>query len=136
MDKIIKLVLGALVIFAVGVGVGKFSLPSSKTQTETSTKESETEREVTDRTITRPDGTKETERIVKDVKKDKKESSNTVAIVNKKPDWKVSGLIGYSFKEHVPVYGIDIQRRILGAVSIGAFATTERSVGLSVGYEF
>lgn len=51
---------------------------------------------------------------------------------NDRPDWHVSALVGLPG----PVYGAHVQRRILGPVSVGAWALTSKAAGVSLGVEF
>lgn len=119
-------------MFALGMGVGRYAVPTKVTENEQN--KTETEKEVIEREKTNPDGSIEKEKITKETKK--KENTSTTVVENKKPDWRVSGLLGFSLDKKEPVYGIDVQRRILGAASVGIWATTEKTIGLSVGYEF
>jgi hypothetical protein len=128
----LKLIGIAVVIFALGVGVGRHSFPDKKTESQK--QETDTEKTVINKETTKPDGTKIKETITTDKKQEKKES--LVVIDYKKTQWKVSGLAGYSFDSNKPVYGIDVQRRVLGAAYIGAWGTTDKTVGISLGYEF
>lgn len=125
-----------LALFLLGLGVGRYYIPNKVTEIEKEKKQTETEREVIDREKKNADGSTEKEHIVRDVKKETKEKESLTIVENKKPDWKASALIGYSYDKKQSVYGLDVQRRILGTASIGIWATTDKTIGLSVGYEF
>lgn len=123
-----KIATGLLVVFAVGVGVGRYYIPTNKSQSS----ESENSSETTERETKNPDGTVIKERIVKKIEY----RNNTTVVESKKPDWRALGLAGYSFDNNKPVYGAAIERRVLGSVFVGAYGTTNKEVGLTVGYEF
>lgn len=129
-SNIMKYIAAPLIIFALGVGVGKYITPSGSKET---SKETDKNHETIDRDVTAPDGTKIHEHIVKDETK-KKESSTT--IVENKPNWRVAALGGYSFKSNTMVYGASVEKRVLANIHVGVWGTTERELGLSVGYEF
>ena len=132
MNKVKMCVIGGMVLFLLGLGVGRYTLPTKSTETEKHA--TETEKEVIDREKHNADGSTEKEHIVRDIKKEIKEIARTVD--NAKTSWKASALVGYSLDNKRPVYGIDVQRRILGNAHIGLWGTTEKTLGLSIGYEF
>lgn len=136
MNNIKVTVVCGMVLFATGLGVGRYLTPQNSTEIEKQKEETQTEKETTDRVTTNPDGTKTVEHIVKDTKKETKEKESLKIVESKKPDWKVSALVGYSFDKKNEVYGLDVQKRMLGAISIGVWGTTEKTAGLSIGYEF
>lgn len=136
MKNIKTLFVSGLVLFAVGIGVGKYLVPQNSTEIDKEKISSETEKETIDRIVTNPDGTKTVERIVKDTKKEIKEKESIKIVESKKPNWRVSALMGYSLDKYNQIYGLDVQKRILGVVSVGVWGTTNKTVGLSVGYEF
>jgi hypothetical protein len=89
--------------------------------------------------VDRPDGTKEitTTKDDNSVKKDTSisQSEDKKAVVQ--PNWMVSGGVGLNFDGTMDrVYQLNVQRRILGPVFVGAYGTTKSEVGLSIGFEF
>lgn len=60
---------------------------------------------------------------------EKKESSKETQKAN---EWFIAGTV-YSQPR---VYGISINKKILGPISVGLTATTEKQIGLNVGVEF
>lgn len=52
------------------------------------------------------------------------------------PNWLVSGTYGIDIHTLQPAYGLQVNRRILGPVFIGALLNTRGDVGLSLGFEF
>lgn len=135
-NNIMKCVSIILITLLVGIGLGRYLVPNSTKTTTEDSKETERSRETTDRTTTNPDGSKTVEHIVKDERKTKEEHNTTVTVDNKKPDWKASVIAGYNLDNKNRVYGIHVERRILGAVFLGAYGDTAQTLGLSVGYEF
>jgi len=125
-----------LVFFGIGTGLGRYLTPTNSTQIDNTKKGNSTEKEVKDIVTTRPDGTKIVEHVVTVIRTEIQEHIVTKITESKKPDWKASALVGYSLDNIKPVYGLDVQRRILGSASVGIWGTTEKTVGISIGYEF
>ena len=121
---------------AVGYGVGRYLQPArieiKKEQVEVVKKDIK----IVERVVTRPDGTTEKETITEDKTKTEKETLESSLTVNKKPDWKVSGLSGLDLSNKSQFYGVQVDRRIIGPVFVGVTATTNKTIGLSVGMEF
>lgn len=87
------------------------------------------------RTIERPDGTKETIKETTD-KSVKQATSSKESTIFSRKDWVVSTSAGTRFSNFEPIYGLQVQRRILGPFYVGAVASTDKMVGVSVGLEF
>ncbi len=87
--------------------------------------------EIVKQEVTKPDGSKVVTTTTKD--KTKLDTRNETKI--NKPNWKVSGLVGLN-TDRKTVYGATIDRRIVGNVFVGAWATTEKTGGISIGLEF
>lgn len=89
--------------------------------------------------IDRPDGTKEITTTADQVT-NKTDNSIKSAEDLKPPElknWMVSGGIGLDFDGTVDkVYDVNINRRILGPIFVGAWANTKSQAGLNVGFEF
>lgn len=82
------------------------------------------------------DGTETTEITTVDKSTKKSEDSKVVSIAASK-DWMISASAQTDFKEGLkPVYGLQVQRRILGPFYLGATANTDKAIGVSVGFEF
>jgi hypothetical protein len=122
----------AAVALLIGFGLGSQLFPKIKEKTV----EVEVEKVVKDivtvtKVITRPDGTKEELTTVTDKTKENREATS-VKILSK-PDWHISAngtVIGNS------TYGIQIERRVLGDVFVGAGYNTDNKINVSVGIEF
>lgn len=98
--------------------------------------QSETRTIVQDKIVTvvkevkKPDGT-----VVRDETRteDRKAEQSITAAPPSKPDW----LVGVSYKfSDVPVYGITVQRRVIGNVYVGASASTSGDITANVGVTF
>lgn len=132
-----------LLLLVVGYGTGRYLQPAKiQIKKEEVIKEVEVIKKdirIVEREITRPDGTKEKERITEDKSqestKKEKDTKESTLIANKKPDWRVNGLAALNNDRNI-VYGLQVERRILGPISVGAFGLTDTTVGLSVGIEF
>lgn len=66
---------------------------------------------------------------------EKTDARREVAVSPVLPQWRVSGLVGTGLPL-VPIYGAHVERRILGPVSVGAWALSSGVGGLSVGVSF
>ena len=89
------------------------------------------------REVVKTDGSKETVTVIEDKSKEtsKKESSKETIITNAKPQWRVQGLADLTTLAS-PVYGVGIERRILGPIFVGGFVKANREYGVSVSLEF
>jgi hypothetical protein len=88
------------------------------------------------KTVERPDGTKETTATTTDKSVAKKDSSITSVTAVAKPDWHISISSSRSLSNVELIYGLQIERRILGPFSLGIRADTEKQIGLVIGMEF
>lgn len=151
-----KIAIG-LVLLLVAYAFGRYTTPErvvTKVEThevikwkERIVKEKQNDKDIVIVEIKLPDGTirKETHiidkgRVVIDKSKegsDTKDSSTTTVTTYNKPQWKAAGLLGiadYSLDNRV--YGLEVERRILGPIFLGVWGMTSKEVGLSVGLEF
>jgi hypothetical protein len=82
------------------------------------------------------DGNETSETTTVDRSTTKNTDSKVVSIAASK-DWMISASAQTDFKEGLkPVYGVQVQRRILGPFYVGGTVNTDRAVGVSVGFEF
>lgn len=130
-----KVIIGGILLFTLGLGTGKY-ISTNKTESSKTETTTETQKEIVDRETKHPDGTIEKERIIRDVKIKTIEKERLVSIEAAKPSWNVSALAGYSVNESKLIYGLVVQKRIAGPIYVGGWGTTEKTIGLSVGYEF
>lgn len=66
-----------------------------------------------------------------DVKKDKAESK--VEIVDRTKDWYIGGMAATNFSTTTPVFGAQVNRRIIGPFSAGIFLLTDKTAGVTLG---
>lgn len=126
-----------VVIVALSVSATKRLWPTIDTQVKVEEKEV-IKKDV--RTIikerTNPDGTSTKETIIVD---NSKESSTKKfeQIITKKNDWFVAAGAEARLSElNNPIYRIEVNRRILGDIYVGASGRTDGTVGLQVGFSF
>lgn len=53
-----------------------------------------------------------------------------------RPDWRVGPMVGFDFRSGTVAYGGQVERRILGPVSVGAFGLSSGVAGVSLSLEF
>lgn len=128
-------------LLLIGYSIGRYIQPTkvvTKVQTVTQTVVQDHIHTVTV-TVAKPDGSKVTT-ITQDnnsvVSKDTDTNSSTVTVYNK-PQWKISGMAGANYNSlSTPIYGGQVERRVLGPVFIGIWGFNNKSAGLSAGLEF
>lgn len=138
-----------VVVLAGGFGLGKYTQPTkvvTKTETVVKTVTVDHTNVVTvTKEVDKPDGTKE----INTTTTDKSEvSTNTQSdektdktVTNSKAQWRVDGLYGTQLGSTTglangPVYGVGVERRILGPVWAGVQGNSDKRVALTVGFEF
>lgn len=145
MNNNIKLSLAGLLIFATGYGTALYTRPTKeviKTQVVTQTNDV-----IHDHihtvvvTVTKPDGTKTTTSTTDNGtvidNKSNTIASNSTTITNSKPQWKVAGLAGLDIHNLAsPVYGAQVEKRLLGPISVGIWGLTNATAGISASLEF
>jgi len=141
MNNNVKLGIAGLVIFAVGYGTALLTRPAkviTKTQTITQTHDIIHDH-IHTVVVTKPDGTKTTTTDDNSVINDNsstKDSSSTITTYSK-PQWKVGALAGLSVNSlSKPIYGAQVEKRLLGPISIGAFGLSNSTGGVSLSLEF
>lgn len=131
-----KNVVVVLVVAALSVAVTKYYWPRVETKTVEVTKEVlKTDVRTVVKIVEKPDGSKETTtEIVDHSSKESSKSKESVKYTQK--DWMVSASASTKFTNIEPIYGAQVQRRILGPIYMGVVASTDKMVGVSVGLEF
>lgn len=81
------------------------------------------------------DGSETTETRTEDTSTKRSTDTKSTTVLASK-DWVVSGSAQTKFDSLQPIYGVQVQRRILGPFYVGAMANTDHSAGLSIGFEF
>jgi hypothetical protein len=83
------------------------------------------------RTITEEDKSKVSERV------DSSTNIETVIETGKRSTINVSALVGMNWENrHPAIYGISVNKEILGPITIGAWGLNNGTVGLSIGVNF
>ena len=144
MNQYIKNTLVILVVAATGYGFGRYVQPAKVTvKTEIITKEVEHKQNniITDtKEIKKPDGTIEIDTTTED-----KSVTNTTtnidqktvqSVENLKPQWKISGTAGFRVNRVGAVYGVLVERRIIGPIFVGLYGNDDKQGGLTIGLEF
>lgn len=88
-------------------------------------------------TVKKPDGTVTTVETVDSKTKAKTEATASLE-TPKKQLTNISALVGNDFSKSpiIPLYGISIQREIVGPLTVGAFGLTNGTIGVSIGLNF
>lgn len=165
MKKYLYIALVALGLAALGYAFGRYTAPEKvvekekiKVQTVEVVKEVIKEVKVENknvntrtRVVEYPDGRKETITEVidrttvgtnTDTNTDSNSSSTTEKekekiTINKKPDWKFTGLAGVEISDFgTPIYGGMVEKRILGPISVGVWGLSDKTVGGAISIEF
>ena len=128
-----------IISFAVGILVGGYIIykfyPNVKKQIEIQEKEVvRNDIRTIVKEVIRPDGSKETTTEIVD--KTKKIYDNKINYAESKLDWLISANIAKKNFKNSDIYGLQIQRRILGPIFIGLTGNTNKEYGISVGFEF
>jgi hypothetical protein len=112
--------------FAGGLYLGKQDKPKIETKEVVKYKE-----RVRTRTVIkeRPDGTKETIIVEDKNTKGKRIATKKVS----KPDWSIG--VSSTIKKD-PIYGAQVERRIIGDIWLGGYARTDKEFGVSLRFDF
>lgn len=128
-------IITGLVCLVIGVAAGSALFPKVKEKTV----ETEVERVVKDvqtviKVVTRPDGTKEEVTTIIDKSKQSTDKTSTKIIA--KNDWHISASGSRTFTDSSMTYSLQVERRVIGDVFLGATVNTEKQVGLTVGIDW
>ncbi len=130
-----NILITSAIALLVGFGLGSQIFPSIKEKIVEIEKEVIVKDIVTvTKVITKHDGTKEEVTTTTDKTKENKQTTNTKTV--SKPDWHTSINAKRKIDNPELVYGIQVERRILGEVFVGGSVNTQKEVGLSVGVSF
>ena len=157
-----QIVISGLGILIVGLAVGRYSNAGKTVTTETKTAEKDqtTKKIDTDKKVNRdiiidriqlPDGTIKTETHIVDKSETNtdtkieqtitKSSDSKTTTTTAKQDWHVAVLTSMSHNNDnfIPgefSYGVNVERRIIGPFTVGAFGLSNQTYGLSLGVSF
>lgn len=128
-------IITGLVCLVVGVLAGSVLFSKVKEKTV----ETEVERVVKDvqtviKVVTRPDGSREEVTTIVDKSKQSTDKTSTKIIA--KNGWHISASGSRTFTDSSMIYTLQVERRIIGDVFLGASVNSEKQVGLVVGLEF
>ena len=136
-----KNALGGVIIIVIAFYCGRISSPD-KVKIEVKTVEVEKKTTKTERKVIKvkenADGSKDTVIVVDSNVNEESRGKSTVEskeIINGKRT-NVSLLVGGAYPLSGPNYGVSVQRNILGPFTVGAWAITNRTAGLSIGLNF
>lgn len=146
-----------LVALVAAFSAGRFSAPLQveerveyRTELRTVTVQAKArERVVYREKVTLPDGTttektssRELLKVDTTAKADSTSTGLTAKTTTLRPDWRIGVLAGATWKEPALtiagplVLGVQVERRIIGGVSVGAWGSTQGAAGASVSVEF
>lgn len=126
----------AVASLAIGAGLDRYLRPLPGTQTVEVTRDVvRTDVRTIVKVVEKPDGTKEsiTETVDHSVNTNTSSSSSTIYL---KPNWLVGATVASKLAKLEPVYGVLVQRRIIGPVFAGGSVKTDGEFGLTIGMEF
>lgn len=138
-------IIGGFLLFAAGLGTGYYVMPSkivTKTNTVTQTQDV-IHYKVNTVTVTKelPTGEKDTtttttnNTVVND--KTTTDTKSSTVTTYAKPQWKVSAMAGLGSNNlALPIYGAEVQKRLLGPIFVGAWGNSNKEGGISLGLEF
>lgn len=129
-----------LAAIGIGYGIGYFTKPAKVVEVikKEIVKEAATTRIVYREKTTRPDGTiTETESSREDSRTSERSSESSSKVVTNRVGLNVQALA------YAPInsltdreFGVIVSKRIIGNITVGAMATTDKKIGLTVGLEF
>lgn len=128
--------LACLISAIISGAVVNYYFPKITTKTVETTKEVvRTDIQTVVHTVTLPNGAVDSTTTIVDHTQ-KVDTSKNIAVVNATKDWLVSGSYSTSIHTLEPIYGLQVNRRILGPAYVGALLNNKGEVGLSIGLEF
>lgn len=128
------------VVGIIAYSVGRWAVPP-KIETKIEVVEKEVIKrdvQIVEREVKRPDGTTIVDRTTVDrsTKLTDKESSKETIVTNL-PKWHVSaGVIASLDSLKTPSYIVTVEKNLFATVSVGLTATTDKQVGVVLGYSF
>lgn len=127
----LQLVILSVLMGLAGYGIGHYIVPTNVVSSDKEKVNNDVTTVVKEHV--NKDGTVDKQTTIVD--KSKSQTNKTIEAVLKKPDWFVTVTYGINH-DLDSVYGLLVNRRILGNVFVGGYLTTKKDLGLSVGYEF
>lgn len=126
-----------VVVAALAVGATKSLWPTVDTKLSIQEKEViKKDVQTVIKEVVRPDGSKETTTTIVDHSKESS-TKQLEQIISKKNDWFVAAGTEARLSElSNPIYKLEVNRRIIGDIYVGATANTQGAVGVQVGFSF
>lgn len=125
-----------VIVAVVSAGVTRYFFPQIEYKNVEITKEvTKTDVKTIVKEVVRPDGTKETITETTD-KSVKHETSKNETLLMAKKQWMVDVGARKMLENSDMFYDLQVQRRILGPFFAGVKASTDKSIGVSIGMEF
>lgn len=140
-----KEIIGGILLLVIGYAAGRYVQPAKVvTKTETVTKTNTVVQEhvhTVVQTVVKPNGekviTKTTDNNSVEKNNTSSDSSASTVTTYSKPQWRAQGLVGLStINLSSSIYGVGVERRILGPIFVGAYGKTNSEAGLSLSLEF
>jgi hypothetical protein len=131
-------IIAVLVCLGLGYAVGRYLQPAQVETREVIKEVEKIKRDVViiERKVTKPDGTVVEEKTTTDKSKiETAKSSDKSRKESRRNDWLVGAGVEAQLSNLNPVYRLEIQRRILGPVLVGASARTDGYVGAIISLE-
>lgn len=127
------------VLVAATAALTRYYFPRIETQTVDVVKEVvKTDIRTITKIVEHPDGTKETVIDHTDKSVENKDQKHSETVMSKS-QWLVTGTVQQDLNNGLnlqPIYGVHVQRRILGPFYLGAMGSTDKRAGVSLGMEF
>jgi len=123
-----------LTCLIIGVVLCRIYYPVDSTVVEVYKEKSQNDVKTIIKEIIRPDGSKEIITDITDKSSTNKDKTSTKIIA--KNDWHISASGSRTFTDSNMTYTLQVERRIIGDVFLGALVNSEKQVGLVVGLEF
>lgn len=129
-------IIACLLSAIVSAAFTQYYFPKIQTKTVETTKEVvRTDVQTVIKTVTHPGGDTESTTTIIDHTQRIETAKKTDVTITKK-DWLVAASYSTSIHTLEPIYGVQVNRRILGPAYIGALLNNKGEVGLSIGLEF
>lgn len=123
-----------LTCLIIGVVLCRIYYPVDSTIVEVYKEKSQNDVKTIIKEIIRPDGSKEIITDITDKSSTNKDKTSTKIIA--KNDWHISASGSRTFTDSSMTYSLQVERRVIGDVFLGATVNTEKQVGLTVGIDW
>lgn len=130
----------SLILAALFFAMGRYSVSQTNTDKKTDEiKDTNTHKQETITEVKKPDGTVTTVTQINVTREttDKKDSE-VITKVALHPKLNISGLVAASVHSplSLPLYGVSVNKEVLGPITMGLFGLTNGALGISIGMDF